>query len=263
MKKEASGGIGAAILLAAALSGAPSNADAQEWRTGIGTGLFAINAKGDEGIGTALLGPVEFDLDLNTSDFAEVADSAFGLAGFSSNGTWTLYFSGGQLKLEDTADGTTPTGVPVGAVLDFKVINSELALEYKFANNGRSSWGVIGGVNYTRHKYDLTISGGANTFAREVDNDWADVIVGLTYSLGFSDRTSWTNRLDGGFGGSEGALHFRTSFNWRLGASNRWLLSLYGDYKAVDFENGSPGELDWYKYDVNEFGPGFGFAYVF
>ena len=55
---------------------------------------------------------------------------------------------------------------------------------------------------------------------------------------------------------------FRTATNRTLGASKQWLLTLYGDSKAVNFENGSPGEIDWYKYDVNAFGPGFGFAYV-
>jgi hypothetical protein len=263
MSTQSSRGFTAAILFAALASSLITTSAQAQWRHGIGTGIFAINAKGDEGIGTQLLGPVEFELDLSSSDFADVMDSAVGLAGFSTNGTWTIYYSGGQLKLEDSSNGATAGGVPVSVELDFEVTNAELVASYQFANAGRNKWGLIGGINYTSHTYDVLLTAGATAFTREIDNDWTDVLIGLTHTLGFSERTSWTNRLDAGFGGSEGAFHVRTAINWNVGASKSWLLSLYADYKMVDFENGSPDDVDWYLYDVDEFGPGFGFAYMF
>ncbi len=65
-----------------------------EWHYGIGTGIRRLNAEGDVGVNTRLAGPVEFDLDLDPDDFSDLMETAFGLGGFASDGTWTIQFSG-------------------------------------------------------------------------------------------------------------------------------------------------------------------------
>ena len=57
-----------------------------------------------------------------------------------------------------------------------------------------------------------------------------------------------------GFGGSEGTLFFKTSFNRQF--AKRWVLGLYGQIMAVDFEEDNRGDPNWYRYDANEFGVG-------
>ncbi len=99
------------------------------------------------------------------------------------------------------------------------------------------------------------------TVEETIDNDWTDLLIGITHAYPFSKKLAWTNQLDGGFGGSEGTLHFNTALQWRVAKS--WNLSFAGDYRAVDFENASEGASDWYLYDVDEFGFGLGFAYIF
>jgi hypothetical protein len=249
-----------AVILASSLA---SRAQADGWSTAIGTGLFGLNVKGDMGFGTNLFGPLALDVDLSSSDLSDLTRSAFGVAGVSTNGTWTIYYNGGSLELEDSSSGTTAGGTPVSAGIKFKVTKAELAAAYNFARIGRSAWGVLFGADYTRHHYDPFFSVGAATATRAIGNDWTDAIVGLTNSFVLSPRWVWGNRVDAGFGGSDGSYHARTELLWDAGLSERWIFSLYADYRKTDFENSSPAQADWYRYDVAEFGPGFGVAYVF
>jgi outer membrane protein OmpA-like peptidoglycan-associated protein len=249
-----------AAILASSLA---SRTQAEEWSTAIGTGLFGLNVQGDMGFGTNLFGPVDLDVDLSSSDLSDVTKSAFGLAGVSTNGTWTIYYNGAVLELEDSSGGTTAGGTPLTAGIKFKATKAELAAAHTFARTDRSRWGILFGANYTRHRYDPFFSVGAATTTRAIKNDWTDGIVGLTNAFGLSRQWIWANRIDVGFGGSDGSYHARTELDWDAGQPRRWIFSLYADYRKIDFEHGSPGQSDWYRYDVAEFGPGFGFAYVF
>ncbi len=40
-------------------------------------------------------------------------------------------------------------------------------------------------------------------------------------------------------------------------------MGLYFIHRTVDFENDNPGDSDYYFYDVKEFGPRLGIAYMF
>jgi hypothetical protein len=253
----------AMLLMALASGAAASTASADDWRHGIGTALFGLNVQGDGGFGTQLFGPVQAEVDLNSSDISDLTKSAFGFAGFSTNRTWTINYGAKRLQLEDDSRGATAGGTPVAASFDFEAVGADLSAAYRFAGDDRNSWSVLGGLSYTKHDYEVGLSVGTLNTVRTVENDWTDVVLGLVYSLGISSRTSWTTRLDAGFGGSEGTYHFATGVFWSVGAKRQWLLGLYGDFKAVEFENGSPGDADWYLYDVDEFGPGFAFSYVF
>jgi hypothetical protein len=242
---------------------AQSDAEPGEWRHAIGTGVFGLNLKGDTEFGTVFFGPVTADdIDLSTSDISDVAQSAFGLGGSSTNGIWTIFYSGGQLKLEDSGSGTTAAGAPVSAELDFESVAGELAAAYNVLRTERHVLGILGGVRYTKHDYDLLVTTGVSSGTRTIDNDWTDVLVGLIYGLAITENVAWATQLDAGFGGSEGTYHGRTGINWRVGGS-RWLLSFYADYKLVEFEDGSPADVDYYRYDMDEFGPGIGVSFQY
>lgn len=249
-----------AIFIAAAL-GPSARAAADHWTNGIGTGIRGLNVSGDVGFGSQNLPPILLELDITSSDVQEYTDSAFGFGGFASKGKWTILYSAGYLKLEGSESGETQGGTPVAAVLTFETNAAEVAASYHFATTGKHAWGVLGGVNYTKHKYDFGLDVGTASADRSIDNDWTDLLIGLTHAYPISDKWVWANRLDGGFGGSEGASHFKTAFNWQVAKS--WNLSFFGDFKSVEYENESPGHDEWYLYDADESGLGFAFAYIF
>lgn len=261
--KKGSNGSKAAVLLAGILMCAfvPGAGAQEQWRHQIGTGLFGLNINGDIGFGTKAVGPVEVNADLNMSDIMDATESAFGFAGASTNGIWTIFYGAGQLKLEESNDGTTAAGLDADANLDFKDIYAEAGATYKFATTGRNDWGVLGGLRYLKHDYDIDVEVGPQNASRSINNDWVDVLIGATHRFNINEALAWNNRADLGFGGSNGTYHVRSAIDWRVAKS--WLISFYGDYKHVDYENGNKGDNDWYKYDVDEFGPGIAFAYMF
>jgi hypothetical protein len=271
MAQRTAYGVKPSALVALVMTAAgAANAGAEEpgtrhggWRYGIGTGVFGLNIDGDVGVGTRLLGPIRINGKLDMHDVKELADSAFGLAGFASKGPWLIQYRGGRLKLSDSTSGTTLAGVPASAELDFKAVTTEIAVGYQFPRMGRHLLGVIGGLAYTSHEYDATFVAGATEADRSIDNDWTDGLLGFTYAFAITDRVSWANELDGRYGGSNGSWHARSAINWRLGGSRPWVLSFYGDFKRLNFEEGSPANANWYLYKAKEFGPGFGFMYTF
>ena len=60
--------------------------------------------------------------------------------------------------------------------------------------------------------------------------------------------------------GSEGTFHASTALPLRLG---RWSLTPNASFTAIDFENGTPGDTDWYLYDANEFNWGLALMFHF
>jgi hypothetical protein len=83
----------------------------------------------------------------------------------------------------------------------------------------------------------------------------------LTHAYSITPKVSWATRISGGFGGSEGSILLNTGIHWQ--AAKHWTLTFYGQRNAVDYENDDPGDPDYYVYDVDEFGAGFGVTYLF
>ncbi len=250
-----------ALLLVAPLGNGVQAQGAQKgWTHGIGTGISFTNLDGETGFDTAL-GPVRIEVDMDSDEFDEIVETAFGLGGFSSKGKWTLSYSGSYLELEDGESGSGPLGIPVSSTVNQEIIAAEFSAAYRFAVTGKHAWSVLGGVRYVDHSYEIDLEVGMFSSRQTIDNDWTDLLIGITHAYPFSKKLAWTNQLDGGFGGSEGTLHFNTALQWRVAKS--WNLTFSGDYRAVDFENASEGASDWYLYDVDEFGFGLGFAYIF
>jgi hypothetical protein len=266
MKKHVS----SAVMLAAALTIALApNAVAQdEWKFGIGTGFFGLNVDGDAGFSTLRdFGPVPagtpvlLDASLDSDEVRELMESAFGLGGFAAKGKWMIHFSGGQLELEDDLRGTTRTGAPVAASATFTASGAEVTAAYRFAMTGKHAWSVLGGARFIKHEYDLGLTIGGTTLSRDIDQNWTDVLVGITHGTRIADKWTWGNELNGGFGGSEGTYFFKTSFNWQVAKS--WALGFYGQITSIEFENDDPGDPDYYLYDADEFGLGFNVLYTF
>jgi len=222
-----------------------------EWNFGIGTGPQLLNVSGDVGMNTALLGPVELDIDLDPDDVADLAESAFGLSGYATDGKWMIQASAGKLQLEEDASTGTSDGGTLSADVEFDITGSELTAGYPIYNMEAVMLRAYTGVRYTRHEFDVRITGtGFSGVHKSIDESWTDVLIGLSADVPFAEKWNWNVKADAGFGGSEGTYLASTGLTWRFYGG--WSGTLFGKFVAVDYENASKGDADWYLYDVDE-----------
>jgi len=230
-----------------------------EWSFGIGTGLFRLNVDGDVGFHTNIEGPVKVEVDLDPKDFDDFMESAFGLGGYAANGKWTIQYSFSKLKLEDDSSGVLPSGATIFSKFGQDITSGEVTVGYTVYRSPSIILGLHTGGRYKKHEIDsdITIVGAGTTrLSMNIDEQWTDVLFGISADIPLAEKWSWNNRFNAGFGGSEGAYFGYTGITWRFLKS--WSTSLYGQYTAIEYENGSKGDPDWYLYDVDEFGLGIG-----
>jgi opacity protein-like surface antigen len=91
---------------------------------------------------------------------------------------------------------------------------------------------------------------GTERVSRGGDTDWTDALVGVTASGPIVKNVSWDTTVEAGFGGSDGTYRVSAGVTWRF--AKNWSTRLGYSYTAIDFEKGSKGDSDWYKYDVDE-----------
>jgi len=227
---------------------------AEEWKFGIGTGIFFLNIDGDGGFNTGK-GSVDFDASMDSDEMRDYIDSAFGLGGYAKKGPWTILYSFGQMELEDDVSGMVgPTSVNVD--IKFTGGAAELAAVYDFASSGDHTFGVLFGLVHTWQEYDVEVS--SINFKGDVDESWTDFIVGLTHSYMINPKMIWSSRVDAG---TEGRLFVNAGVTWLC--SDRWATRLYASSLKVDFEEGHRGDKDWYLYDATENGAGLSLTYMF
>ena len=231
-----------------------------EWHYGIGTGFTRLNIEGDIGVDIALggLGPVELEVDLDPDEFSDLVDSAFGFGGYVTDGAWMVQYSLVNIELESSKSQTVGA-TTVSSKIDFDISGAEVTLGHPIIKRPNLVLGVLGGVRYTKHDISTVLTIGALTQSRSLDNDWTDALVGLTLALPFAEKWAWNVRADAGFGGSEGTFTAATNVSWKFHKS--WSASLNAKFQAIEFEEGSRGDADWYLYDNNEFGWGASFLY--
>ena len=182
---------------------------AEPWQYGVGSGLYALGINGDGGFHTPA-GPLDFDVDLNTSDVRDALETAYGLGGYAKRDELTIYYNFGYFELDDNVSGVRD-GNQGRLDVTYKSTRAEVAVDYLFAIDGKSSFGALVGLRYIKKEFDVDFGvDGANRFTDTVDDNWLDLVLGLTHSYPLSNQSLWTSRLDIGFGGSEGSYHFDT-----------------------------------------------------
>lgn len=234
-----------------------------EWEFGIGTGLTALNIDGDIGLNVdfAGLGPVTLEVDMSPSDIMDVMDKAYGLGLFTTDGKWMIQASVLRLELED--DPSRTVGVNTfKADLSFDVTKVYFTVGYPlYADQGFVFRGYTG-FRYSSHELEAsTLINGTVRRDGDIDEDWADALIGVSVDLPFAENWSWNTMFDAGFGGSEGSYFVESGVAWRF--ATNWSTTLFGEYYAVEYENGSKGDADWYLYDVDEGYLGLRIAYIF
>jgi Outer membrane protein beta-barrel domain len=250
----------AAVILGVLMLVGFTPASYAEWSYGIGTGLFRMNAQGDQGFNTQIAGPVKFEIDLDPEDFDDLRKSVFGFGGYATNRKWLIQYSFSNLELEDKSSqlvGATTVNTKIG----FTITGAEVTVGYPVKRSPSVVLRVLGGVRYTKHELKADIQAGAQVTKRKIDNGWTDALIGFTVDVPLSKKWVWGSRIDAGFGDSEGTYSANTGFTWRF--HKHWSSTFFAKYTAVEFENGKRGDPDWYLYDVNEFGIGVNILYHF
>jgi hypothetical protein len=222
-----------------------------EWHFGVGTGPQLLTVDGDLGLATNL-GPVEIALDLKADDIKDATDQAFGLAGYATNGDWVFRASAGQLQLEGNSTGLGPLG-NLSASVDFDITGAELTGGYYFYKTPGVKLLGYAGARYLKHEMDIDITGSGfigGQRDKSIDESWTDVLFGLSADVPFAEKWIWNVKTDAGFGGSEGTYMASTGVTWLFYGG--WSANLVGKYLAVDYENDSKGDANWYMYDVDE-----------
>ena len=225
-----------------------------EWHYGIGTGMFRLNVKGDIHIGTKSLGPVDLEVDLDPDDISDLMESAFGFGGYATDGTWTIMYSFSQLKLGGDSKDTLDDGRSLKTIVDFDMTGGEIVVGRKMYQSKHIILSLEGGARYTKHdlQFDLRVDGDKNK--KDYKNHWTDALIGVGLAVPITDKLIWNNRANAGFGGSEGTYFGYTGLTWRF--LKHWSGTLYGNYTAVDFENGDKDDSDFYHYDTDQYGVG-------
>lgn len=234
-----------------------------EWHFGIGTGFAALSVDGDQGLHTNLAGPVQFKVDLTPEDVMDYMAAGAGLGGYATDGTWMIQLSFNYLRLEDKPSYEKPGVITITSEFGFDVTAGELTVAYPILKQPSLVVRVLGGMRYIGHKLESTITAvtpaATIQLERKIEEEWADVLIGLTVDVPFANTWNWGNRFDAGFGGSEGTYHLNSGLAWAF--AKHWTTTLAVDYKVIDYENGNKGDTDWYLYDANETAVGINILY--
>lgn len=240
-----------ALGISLGISLAVSSVAHAEWFYGIGTGLSMMNINGQQGFNT-IAGPVKYDVKLDPEDFSDITKSAFGFGGYATDGTYLVQYSLANIELEDE-ESTAVGASTVTTKINFITRGGEVTVGYPIYKSPSVVAMIDGGVRYTRHQFDntVTVSGAINAQRnREFSNGWTDAVLGVIVNVPLGPQWTWNNRANGGFGGSDGTYLASTGVTWRF--HKKWSSALTAKYMNVKFENGSEGSSDWYFYDAEE-----------
>jgi len=227
------------------------------WFFGIGTGIARLSSEGDQGIPTALFGPVDLAFDLTPDDIADLMKTGFGIGGYATNGTWMFQASLGVLELGDEPAGTLPSGAQFRSFLAFDIRAAEFTIGYTAYRSPANTFSFrphIGARN-TSHELAASLAvtdGGITTDVdRSIEESWTDFLIGTSFDISLASNVAWNTTVDAGFGGSEGTYGGSTGVSWR---AKPWVsIGPKLSFMATDVELGTRGDADWYLYDANDF----------
>lgn len=169
------------------LTAAPS-AHAQEWRFGVGSGFTFTNIQGDQGYTLSGPGPIQYELDLDPEDVSDLMQSAFGFAGYATDGNWIVQYAFIQATLGGDGQANLPAEVGGGYLdydLAFDMTQGKLTVgrtAYR-SDNMKFSFTPYAGIRVMAHELsaDLVITQqDVPTYIyRSRDYTWADAVVGF------------------------------------------------------------------------------------
>ena len=233
------------------------------WSHSVWGYLFAAGIDATGGV-TTPGGAVEMPIDMDFNDILDSLDSAFSAIYIGRNGRFSILADVSYMKLEfdDTIAVPPPISATATVGVDFAVSFVELGGGYQISND-YAGLDVIGGVRYFDHDIDLNVTAGPAAVGRSFGADWIDPFVGLHYVGPINDKWDLLLRGDiGGFGvGSDFIWQARAGLRYHI--NKDWDVAVLYKYMDFDFQEGSPGDSDYYKYDSVESGVLLGVGYSF
>ncbi len=225
----------------------PGTATAQEsdgWKFRITPYLWALGMDGT----TAALGndvPVEADF----GDILDLVNLALSANMEWNNGDWFVVLDPMWADLEAPIE----PGGPIGGKIEIELIIVDAVVGYNVAEH----IGIYAGARY----YDQDIAIVPNMLpSQDLGDDWTDFILGVRFLGDINDRWGFAAKLDVAAGGdSDSAGYAQIMFRRHIGDNKEFDIGYR--YYTVDYESGSG--LTRFKWDVDHFGPVFGFSWVF
>ena len=244
------------VLLWCAAGAGTANA-AGDWSWTLEPYLMGSNIDGDAGIGRV----AGVDVSVDTSDILEDLELGAMIHGeaLNVNGLGVM-LDYAFMRLGDDLAG------PLGGVTNVTVRQGLLeAFAFKRYQFDDDYYDLYGGVRWWDNDLDVNVSTvvlpGSPT--ANVDEDWLDPVIGGRYFRPLNER--WTLQLQGDVGG----FGIGSDFTYGLAAgaiyriSDRLRLDLKYKGLWVDYEDGTPGTPDYFKYDTVTHGPIVGLMFDF
>jgi hypothetical protein len=226
---------------------APASLQAEGWNFKLSPYIWATSLKG-----TASIGPVSGDIDLDFGDILSNLEMALMLNFRAEKDLWAIQADGVWADLEsDITSGAVRT--TVGSTMWIGSLNGR----YRFADD----WEALAGVRYFRQDVDINVTAGGPGVSASAKADWIDPVVGVAFNKSLSDKWSVQVQGDiGGFGvGSDFAWQAWLNFDWRF--SRVGSLALGWRHLDWDYEEGSG--LTKFTYDAYLSGPVVGVTFRF
>ncbi|MGI9288551.1 MAG: hypothetical protein ACR2P1_24410 [Pseudomonadales bacterium] len=241
-----------------------SSGEESDWHYGIGTGPQRLNVEGDQGFNFNPVGPVEFETDLDNDDIEDLAESAIGLGGFATNGTWTIEAAAGSIELGGDASVNVDPGTTISGEGFQDITVAEFSVGYTLQLDLPVALTPYAGLRYIEHdigyEAQLTTPTGTSAIKNNRSTKWTDARLGLALDVPLSEKWIWGTKVEANFGDSDGTYQFNTGFTWLI--TQHWAARVFFNYMSIDFEENDPGDRDWYLYDAEEYGAGFNILYL-
>jgi len=234
-----------------------ANAYAQDWTYQVEPYVLASSIEGDTSISRA----TGLAVDVDFSDILEVLDiGAMGHFEAHHSSGWGTILDYGFMDLSDDIAG------PRGGVVQAKVRQGVLeALVARRREIGNGYIDYLAGVRWWDNDIDVTIDAAVlpGTLIANIEEDWADLIVGVRWATQLNDK--WTFKLRGDIGGLGLEADFTTSISAGLRYQLTEKIDLDLQYKSlwIDFEDGSRGQPGYFAFDTVTHGPVVGFIFNF
>lgn len=238
-------------------AGLTAPAEAEDWSFSVEPYLLGANIEGDSGLGRVTGAPVDLDFSTILENLEMAAMLHF--EAHSNNG-WGLIVDYGFMDLSDDVFGSR------GGVVDARVRQGILeGLLVRRSGNQTSGFEYFAGIRWWDNDVDVVIDPAVlpGDITRKVDASWIDLVVGARWTRNIN--AYWVAKIKGDIGGfgveadSTSSLSISAIYEF----SERYALDL--QYKAmwVDFEDGSPGQPNYFSYDTVTHGPIIGFQFNF
>jgi hypothetical protein len=232
----------------------PGEKDVDRWNHVVVPYLWAVNLKGTNTVGT-----IEVPLDVSFGDLWADLKFAASVHYEAARAGWgfLIDFSYVSVGEEDIQVMEGPGGGTLTAGYEFNITAIEAAGMWRPLYEGNGRFSVLFGGRYNRQDMELALDAPAPLpEGGGFDESWLDPFVGGQWAVrwGRYGRWGFGIRADGGgFGlGSKFTFNSQTGVEYRF--SKLFSLELAGRYMYVNYESGTEGTDDFFRYKADQSG---------